>query len=60
MTNLSRAVAKLEERLENGWRKIDEAERAGRETVAWVRLWLSLLNDYERTVDALRRRAGEG
>ncbi len=40
-------------RLEDGLRRIDEAELAGRDIAAWERFWFELLHEYEAVCDDL-------
>lgn len=47
----------LEQRLEDGFVRIGEAELQGREIEAWESFWLSLLAEYESVCDQLDRAA---
>lgn len=46
----------LHQRLENGYRKIEQGLAEGRDMATWEDLWLALLYEYERVCDDL---AGE-
>lgn len=46
-------LVRIESRLEDGYRKINEAAEAGRESTRWEDLWLQLLEEYERIYDLL-------
>ncbi|HET8524643.1 MAG TPA: hypothetical protein VFL82_15540 [Thermomicrobiales bacterium] len=43
----------LEGRLEDGYRRIDEAIEAGDEVESWEDFWLTLLRQYETLCDEL-------
>lgn len=44
----------LEQRLIDGWKRIDAAIADGRDVADWERLWVTLLAEYEQVCDALR------
>lgn len=44
---------RLVSRLEDGFDKIADAERAGQDTTRWEDVWIRLLHDYERLYDEL-------
>lgn len=44
----ARALARVEERLEAGYRKIEEALAQGQDVARWETLWLRLLDEYEQ------------
>lgn len=46
-------LVKIENRLEDGYRKINEATDSGREARRWETRWLELLDEYERIYDLL-------
>ncbi len=46
-------LVRIEGRLEDGYRKIDEATVEGRDAGRWEDLWLQLLDDYERIYDLI-------
>lgn len=48
-----RSVTGLVQRLEDGYRRIDEAQRLGADTTAWEEFWLKLLREYELLCDEL-------
>ena len=48
-----RSVTGLAERLEDGYRRIDEAQRIGTDITAWEEFWLKLLREYELLCDEL-------
>lgn len=54
---LRRRKAALEQRLDDGFVRIGEAEVQGRDVVAWEAFWLSLLGEYESVCDELDRAA---
>ena len=41
-------LERIEQRLNDGYTKIDDAVERGRDVVRWEELWLSLLDEYER------------
>ena len=45
----------LEQRLNDGWVKIDEADLQGRDVAAWETFWISLLHEYETICDDLTK-----
>lgn len=47
----------LERRLEDGYRRIDEAVAAGEDVAEWERFWIKLLREYESICDDLGRAA---
>jgi hypothetical protein len=47
------SVAGLTQRLEDGYRRIDEAQRNGADTSVWEEFWLKLLHEYEMLCDEL-------
>lgn len=51
------SAAALAERLEDGYRRIDEAERRGADITAWEEFWLKLLHEYEVLCDELEHAA---
>jgi len=51
---LRRQKNRLEQRLEDGYVRIDEAVRQGRDVTAWEDFWLSLLYEYESVCDELQ------
>ena len=55
---LTMQVSRLQQRLEDGWGRIDEAEIAGEDATAerYETVWLRLLENYERACDELERR----
>jgi hypothetical protein len=50
---LARRKAKLEQRLEDGYVRINEAEAQGRDVSNWEEVWLNLLHEYEAVCDEL-------
>ncbi len=44
----------LERRLEDGYRRIEEAKVQGRDVKAWEEFWIQLLREYEEICDGLR------
>jgi hypothetical protein len=50
---LRRRKLTLEQRLDDGFVRIGEAEVEGRDVAAWESFWLSLLNEYESVCDEL-------
>lgn len=52
--DLRRQKNRLEQRLEDGYVRIDEAVRQGRNVSAWEDFWLSLLFEYESVCDELQ------
>jgi hypothetical protein len=44
----------LEQRLIEGWKRIDAALAAGRDVAAWEQCWVALLAEYEQVCDAIR------
>ena len=47
----------LEQRLEDGFVRIGEAEVEGRDVGSWESFWVSLLREYETVCDELQRAA---
>lgn len=47
----------LARRLDDGYRRIDEARVNGVDVTAWETFWCELLGDYERLCDELDRAA---
>jgi hypothetical protein len=46
-------VATLERRLEDGYRRIEQAAREGKNVAAWETFWIELLRRYEALCDGL-------
>jgi hypothetical protein len=46
-------LRRVEARLEDGYRKIEQATAAGENVTHWETIWLRLLDDYERIYDQL-------
>lgn len=46
----------LEQRLEDGYVKIGDAEVQGKDVTAWESFWVSLLHEYEEVCDELAAR----
>lgn len=44
----------LARRLDDGYRRIDEALREGTDVADWERFWIQLLHEYEAVCDDLR------
>jgi hypothetical protein len=55
--DLRRRKMTLEQRLEDGFVRIGEAEVQGRDVAAWEEFWLSLLGEYESVCDELEQAA---
>ena len=51
--DLRRRKLTLEQRLDDGFRRIGEAEIQGRDISAWEDFWFSLLGEYESICDEL-------
>jgi len=47
----------LEQRLEDGFLRIGEAEVQGRDVGSWESFWVSLLREYESVCDELKQAA---
>lgn len=47
------ALVRIEGRLEDGYRKINQATDSGQEAPRWEDRWLELLDEYERIYDLL-------
>lgn len=56
MTATAAHCMRLEQRLHDGWRRIEDAEAAGLDTIAWTDFWCRLLGEYELAYRALRER----
>jgi hypothetical protein len=54
---LRRRKLTLEQRLDDGFVRIGEAEVLGKEIGAWESFWLSLLSEYESVCDELDQAA---
>jgi hypothetical protein len=48
----------LEQRLIDGWKRIDAAIADGRDVAEWERHWMLLLGEYQRVCAALRAAGG--
>jgi hypothetical protein len=46
-------LATLERRLEDGYRRIEAAQRDGQDVAAWESFWIELLHQYEALADGL-------
>lgn len=46
-------VVTLERRLEDGYRRIEQAAREGKDVSAWETFWINLLRQYEALCDSL-------
>lgn len=57
MTDRETQIAKLADRLEDGWQRIEAAERKGQETGKWTDFWLGLLKEYETLCEAVEEAA---
>ena len=44
----------LERRLDDGYRRIEDARVQGRDVQAWEEFWIQLLREYEDICDGLR------
>lgn len=44
----------LNRRLEDGYRRIEEAQAQGRDVKHWEEFWIQLLREYEALCDGLR------
>jgi hypothetical protein len=55
--DLRRRKMTLEQRLEDGFVRIGEAEVQGRDVAAWEEFWLTLLGEYESVCDELEQAA---
>ena len=53
MTTPKQDAETLKARLDDGWRKIDEAKDTGTDTRGWEDLWLSILHEYESACDQI-------
>lgn len=47
----------LARRLEDGYRRIDQAIAAGEDVAEWERFWIRLLREYEAICDTLQKAA---
>ncbi len=52
LSELERELEALEQRLDDGERRIEEATRIGADTASWEAFWIELLHSYE---DVYRR-----
>ena len=60
VADLEREATVLEQRLHDGERRIEEAQRVGAGTEAWEEFWIELLHTYEAVYDRLQSlHAGE-
>lgn len=57
LDELRRRKMTLEQRLDDGFVRIGEAEVQGRDVSAWESFWLSLLDEYESVCDELDQAA---
>jgi hypothetical protein len=55
--DLRRRKMTLEQRLEDGFIRIGEAEVQGRDITAWEEFWVGLLREYESVCDELGQAA---
>jgi hypothetical protein len=46
-------IAALERRLEDGYSRIEEAARSGKDVAAWETFWIDLWRQYEPLCDGL-------
>jgi hypothetical protein len=46
-------IATLERRLEDGYQRIEQAAREGKDVAAWEAFWIDLLRQYEAACDGL-------
>lgn len=53
MDELQSQAAALERRLDDGYRRIDDAALEGKDIAAWETFWIRLLRDYESVCDGL-------
>jgi predicted nucleic acid-binding Zn-ribbon protein len=53
LDDLRRQKARLEQRLEDGYERINDAEALGRDISAWEEFWLTLLSEYESICNEL-------
>lgn len=59
MTDYGLAISLLEKRkalelrLEDGYRRIDEAQAQGKDVDNWETFWISLLREYETVCDSM-------
>lgn len=53
LDDLRRQKSRLEQRLEDGFARIGEAERNGRDVSAWEQFWFTLLYEYETICNEL-------
>ncbi len=54
LPGIASAQSALERRLEDGYRRIEEAQVRGVDVRAWEDFWLQLLHEYEEVCDGLR------
>ncbi len=53
ITDIEGQLVLLERRLDDGYRRIEQAHSAGQETSAWDSFWIELLHQYESLADDL-------
>ena len=56
-TALDRRRLSLARRLDDGYRRIDQAIATGADVSAWESFWIDLLREYESVCDELREAA---
>jgi hypothetical protein len=56
-SGLGRRSEILARRLEDGYRRIDQAIATGTDVSAWEAFWIDLLHEYEAVCDELREAA---
>lgn len=49
----SQSIDALEARLDDGYQRIEDAQAAGLDVLAWEAFWLDLLKQYEAAYDAI-------
>jgi hypothetical protein len=47
------SIQSIEQRLHDGYAKIDEGQASGRDIVRWEDVWIDLLREYEGLMDRL-------
>ncbi len=52
-TDIEGQLVMLERRLDDGYRRIEQAHASGQETSAWDSFWIELLHQYESFADDL-------
>ncbi len=52
-TDIEGQLVMLDRRLDDGYRRIEQAHSAGQETSAWDSFWIELLHQYESLADDL-------